>query len=271
MTSGGPAGQPAATNAGMVTGHSYTAAYRYQLVIGKVGGWAIPYPLTIPQAVTGLSAIVLAMITASWWYPLTGISGVLGVVVLPIIGIRIISRIRPEGRSVSDWLYGWGVAQGQGLTGRGVRLHVGLPTGRYAPVKPAVDNSAAAFPIVAKTVRAAQGMPMSGMRQSDSVPKPAAEGLTGLVTSVFPSSKSRPAAHQVVSKPKPSTRRTGFTTKVSPSNDRTSSPSRRSTTSKTGWSTFGRLFSKRTSAPEPERLPVFDPWGVTQAQGGMSS
>lgn len=126
MHPGGSAGQPAPAATGTVTGHSYTAAYRYQLVIGKVGGWAIPYPLTIPQAVTGLSAVVFAMVTASWWYPITGVGGLLGVVALPIVGIRVISRIRPEGRSVSDWLYGWGVAQRHGLTGRGVRLHVGL-------------------------------------------------------------------------------------------------------------------------------------------------
>ncbi|WP_336249182.1 hypothetical protein [Stomatohabitans albus] len=99
-------GNEAQRERSVVWGHSYTAAYRYQLVMGKVGGWAIPYPLTIPQAVTGLTTVVSMMITASWWYPLTGVSGAVAAIIAPVLGMRFIARIRPEGRAVADWVQG---------------------------------------------------------------------------------------------------------------------------------------------------------------------
>lgn len=132
---------------GVVYGHSYTAAYRYQLVIGKVGGWAIPYPLTIPQAVTGIAMVLVVMFTASWWYPLTGLGGALIGVIAPFIGVRIVGQIRPEGRSVPDWLHGWLMAVCRQMQS-GVVLHLGTPLTTVA--------SSIAAPATAATGRAAR-------------------------------------------------------------------------------------------------------------------
>lgn len=318
MHTGGSAGQPAPTATGTVTGHSYTAAYRYQLVIGKVGGWAIPYPLTIPQAVTGLSAVVLAMVTASWWYPHTGIGGALGVVVLPIVGIRVISRIRPEGRSVSDWLYGWGVAQGHGLTGRGVRLHVGLaaPAGGLGSVpalssadggsveggpvdgglaegglleggSPGAVRAAAlaggtrvpdelgvpsAFPRGASGSRRLPGHHQPGRQAGRRVAParpPASTGLAGLVASILPGTSPRPGQPKAGALAQPKARSTRAVTPARLTRPVSAPRPRRSTGRQSGWSALTRFFSKPTPAPAPARVPVFDPWGVTPAQGGM--
>lgn len=307
MHSSGSAGQSAVSATGSVTGHSYTAAYRYQLVIGKVGGWAIPYPLTIPQAVTGLSAVVLAMITASWWYPLTGMSGLLGVVALPIVGIRVISRIRPEGRSVSDWLYGWGVAQGHGLTGRGVRLHVGIPCPVNRPDavpamgSPVVSGSLreeralgvahdAGVPTVPDALDMPSALPRNtASRQRRSAPPssprrttqscaPRAKGLTGLLNVVLAGGMPRSANAQ------PQVQGTSAARAAQPAKLGRSAPPlrtprphqsgrtpnrRKPAPTKSRWSLFTRFFSTPTPTPEPARVPVFDPWGVSHTQGGM--
>lgn len=242
MSTGG-AGVPALAGAGSVVGHSYTAAYRYQLVIGKVGGWAIPYPLTIPQAITGLGSMVLAVVTASWWYPLTGAGGALGVIVLPLVAIRVIARIRPEGRSVSDWLYGWGVAQQQGLTGRGVRLWVGCPQGS-GTTSPPMLTSAPSPPSV----------PSSPTRRS---PTPTRQPVFEVLAN-----KVGWRRHHAPKRLTPTHRASG--TRPPTANHRAQRPMK----STRRWPAFTRLFTKPTPPPEPERVPVFDPWGITPASGG---
>ena len=273
----------------LITGHSYTAAYRYQLVIGKVGGWAIPYPLTIPQAVAGLGSVVLTMFTVSWWYPLTGVSGVLLVVGLPVIGIRLISRIRPEGRSVADWIHGWAHAQYRGMTG-GVVLNLN-PTVAHPGTPHADPVGVLPQPTAARQMRPDQ-IPES-VQKPEPAQKPSSSHKPGSSHKPISSHKYRPARqHRTVWQiavawwrrsartPHPDSahslvlqRESG---QLKPSQQRTSVQHSRSArqpgTVRTWLSTFWSKdgFTHQRPAPSEPPVPIFDPWMPEPTRGGVS-
>lgn len=98
-------------------GHAYTQAYAYQLVIGRIGGWALPFPLALPQAITLIGAVVALVVSARSWYPLTGPIGAVVAVVMVGAVVHFVGAIRPEGRSVLNWLSGYGSLILSRLTG----------------------------------------------------------------------------------------------------------------------------------------------------------
>lgn len=263
-----------------VVGHSYTAAYRYQLVIGNIGGWAIPYPLTIPQAVVGLAAVLATMVTATWWYPLTGVAGAVMAVALPVIGVRLIARIRPEGRSVSHWIHGWVLAQHHAL-GHGVPLTLGPAararitqhqpgyTGAGVPSHPATTSQ----PMPAPTARPTDRPSLDDSHETGPVePTANTTGITPIA--------SDPHGHQnrrrMVARP-PDRQRTSVLSvrahitqwfKARKSLGRSHAmpaPDRAVNRHLPGW--LAAWFA-RSADPSPPRVPVFDPWAPEPAQSG---
>ena len=91
----------------LVDCHSYTHARRYPLVIGKIGGFALPTPLSPSQIVTCLGSFLLLLVTRGWWGMFT--SGALNVLVMFVVsGVLTwaVRHLRMEGRSPIKMLKG---------------------------------------------------------------------------------------------------------------------------------------------------------------------
>ena len=87
---------------------AYTRARRFPLVIGSIGGYALPTPMTIPQAAT-LAATALALLaTRSAWAHLPGQLDVLVLICVPIALAWAVRRMHGDGRSPLRAAAGWG-------------------------------------------------------------------------------------------------------------------------------------------------------------------
>ena len=90
-----------------ITCHSYTHARRYPLVIGKVGGFALPTPLSPAQIGMLLGSFFVMLTTRRIWGALLPgmLNGVL-LVVVPAALTWAIRHLRMEGRSPFKMLVG---------------------------------------------------------------------------------------------------------------------------------------------------------------------
>lgn len=78
---------------------SYTHARRFPLVIGKVGGYALPTPLTPAQVVVLLGSAALLLATRGWWAVLPAPTGLVVVMTLPVLLTCAVRHARIEGRT----------------------------------------------------------------------------------------------------------------------------------------------------------------------------
>ena len=90
-----------------VTCHSYTHARKYPLVIGKIGGFALPTPLSPSQIGMLLGSFFLLLATRRWWGMFTpGLFDVLVLVLVPGGLTWAVRHLRMEGRSPIKMLIG---------------------------------------------------------------------------------------------------------------------------------------------------------------------
>lgn len=90
-----------------VTCHSYTHARRYPLVIGKIGGFALPTPLSPAQIITLLASFFVLLATRRWWGLFTpGLFDVLVLVIVPGTATWAVRHLRMEGRTPIKMLIG---------------------------------------------------------------------------------------------------------------------------------------------------------------------
>lgn len=88
------------TGPGRQLHHNYTYARRYPLVLGRIGGWALPWPLTLPQLAVLLGGFVGLLATRSLWGAwLPGIVRLTVLVGLPPAAAWAVRHVRVEGRS----------------------------------------------------------------------------------------------------------------------------------------------------------------------------
>ena len=95
------------TVATAVTCYSYTHARKFPLVIGKIGGFALPSPLSPSQIATLLGSFFLMLATRRWWGALTpGIGDALFMILIPGTLTWAVRHLRMEGRSPTKMLFG---------------------------------------------------------------------------------------------------------------------------------------------------------------------
>jgi len=86
---------------------SYTHARRFPLVIGKVGGYPLPTPLTATQVVVLLGSAGVLLLTRRVWAHLPGPADLLVQAVLPCAAAWAARHVRVEGRSPLRAAAGW--------------------------------------------------------------------------------------------------------------------------------------------------------------------
>lgn len=78
---------------------SYTRARRFPLVVGKIGGLPLPWPLTIAQLVVLVGSLVLLIATRPLWSVVSPFPDLLTIIAVPA-GLTWAARhLRLEGRS----------------------------------------------------------------------------------------------------------------------------------------------------------------------------
>lgn len=78
---------------------TYTHARRFPLVIGKVGGYALPTPLTPAQVVVAIVTVVVELATRRWWAVLPGALDLVAAMVVPVVAVWTVRHAVIEGRS----------------------------------------------------------------------------------------------------------------------------------------------------------------------------
>jgi hypothetical protein len=78
---------------------TYTHARRFPLVIGKVGGYALPTPLTPAQVGVLLGTVALEVWTRRWWAHLPALPALLIAMALPLALAWAVRHATVEGRS----------------------------------------------------------------------------------------------------------------------------------------------------------------------------
>jgi hypothetical protein len=78
---------------------THTHARRFPLVIGKVGGYALPTPLTPAQVVVLLGTVALELATRRHWARFPGSLDLLVAMVLPLLLTWAVRHATVEGRS----------------------------------------------------------------------------------------------------------------------------------------------------------------------------
>jgi hypothetical protein len=92
-------GEPAATPIACAT---YTHARRHPLVLGRIGGWAPPFQLTITQLGTiAATDLLLVWTWRLWATPLPDTFAALVAVGAPVGAGWAVRRLRVEGRSLA--------------------------------------------------------------------------------------------------------------------------------------------------------------------------
>lgn len=110
---------------------SYTHARRFPLVIGKVGGYALPTPLTPAQVVVLLGTVGVELATREHWARLPGALDLLVAMVLPIVLAWAVRHATVEGRA--PLRFAMGLLAYATRPRRGVRG--GHPIGLARPVR----------------------------------------------------------------------------------------------------------------------------------------
>lgn len=82
-----------------ITCRSYTHARRFPLVIGRIGGYALPTPLTPAQVAVLLGGFWLLGASRRLWAVLPGPADVVVALALPIVAAWAVRHARVEGRS----------------------------------------------------------------------------------------------------------------------------------------------------------------------------
>ncbi|WP_370324949.1 TcpE family conjugal transfer membrane protein [Euzebya sp.] len=83
----------------MIECRTYTHARRFPLVIGKVGGYALPTPLTPVQVLVLVGLATAEILTRRWWAVLPGPLDLVVAMVLPVLAAWAVRHARVEGRS----------------------------------------------------------------------------------------------------------------------------------------------------------------------------
>lgn len=78
---------------------SYTHARRHPLVIGRIGGFLLPTPLTPAQVTVLLGSTGLLLATRGWWARLPGAADLLVAALLPLMASWAVRHAVVEGRS----------------------------------------------------------------------------------------------------------------------------------------------------------------------------
>lgn len=135
MTNARPSGRVAASRqppAGHDVGplrlrcHSYTHARRFPLVVGKIGGYALPTPLTPAQVAALLGSAGALLLTRELWSVLPGRAELLVAVGLPLLLTWLVRHARIEGRPP--------LRAAVGFAAYALRPRLGVRRGR--PVRP---------------------------------------------------------------------------------------------------------------------------------------
>lgn len=82
-----------------LTCRTYTHARRFPLVIGKIGGYALPTPLTPAQVVVLLASTGLLLATRDAWARLGGAGNLLVALLLPLALTWAVRHLRVEHRA----------------------------------------------------------------------------------------------------------------------------------------------------------------------------
>ena len=105
---------------------SYTHARRHPMVLGSLGGYALPFQLTLTQVAVGI-VVVLGM-AKTWWLwaaPLPPLLAYVLTIGLPVVAAFVSRAVRIEGRSpvraAWGWLCLWTAPPGGRSDGRPVR------------------------------------------------------------------------------------------------------------------------------------------------------
>lgn len=90
-----------------VTCRSYTAARRYPLVIGRIGGWRPPWgPWTIPQYAAAVVVLLVLVQTRGLWAHFPALVNLAAAGGLPLAAGWSLRRVRVEGRAAHRALLG---------------------------------------------------------------------------------------------------------------------------------------------------------------------
>lgn len=78
---------------------TYTHARRFPLVIGKIGGYALPTPLTPAQVVVLLGTVAIELATRHHWARLPGSLDLLVAMIVPLLLTWVVRHATVEGRA----------------------------------------------------------------------------------------------------------------------------------------------------------------------------
>lgn len=78
---------------------SYTAARRHPTVVGVVGCWVLPVPVTITQLAVGVAVSVGLFAVRSWWARLPGAWNLLAAAVVVCAAMWAARQVRIGGRA----------------------------------------------------------------------------------------------------------------------------------------------------------------------------
>jgi len=115
---------------------SYTHARKHPQVIGRIGGWSLPTPITPAQLGVLVGAFVALAETRGLWGRVTGDADLLVLALVPMAAAWTIRHLQPEGRSPIRTLCGvaavlrapaGGTARGQAQGHAAGRRCVGRP------------------------------------------------------------------------------------------------------------------------------------------------
>lgn len=108
---------------------SYTHARRHPMVLGRIGGWAPPFQLSVTQ----IAVLLMTFGLLRWTWPLWathfgGSMAALLAVGVPSLAAWAVRRVRVEGRSLPraalGWLTLWSAPSGGQIAGRPQRQHL---------------------------------------------------------------------------------------------------------------------------------------------------
>ncbi|MPY95289.1 MAG: hypothetical protein GEV08_20220 [Acidimicrobiia bacterium] len=102
------------------TVRSYTRAVRHPLVLGRVGGYQLPFQLSVPQLIVGAIGVGAALVVRPLLAQVFGSRVALAMVAVAVFGgVVVAKRVRAEGRNSLQALAGLA----EYLTGSGPRVH----------------------------------------------------------------------------------------------------------------------------------------------------
>lgn len=124
------------------TVRSYTRAVRHPLVLGRVGGYQLPFQLSIPQLIVGAIGLIAALAVRPLLAQVLGSRIALALVVGAVFaGVVVAKRVRAEGRNSLQALAGvveYATGSGPRVHGRRVKTSTRRHS-RWPTVVPVVD------------------------------------------------------------------------------------------------------------------------------------